>query len=338
MPLVSIIVPVYRVEPYLDRCVESLVGQTLEDIEIILVDDGSPDNCPAMCDAWAQRDSRVKVIHKQNGGLSSARNVALKICSGEYIGFVDSDDYVEHSMFEELYHSAVQYGSEIAICAHYQVLGESAIEHLLPHTKQVYEKEEIEEHFIFPLIGKNEEENIPTLEGFIWRQLFQREFIANKRFRSEREYFAEDVVFDLEAYAQCNRISVVNQPLYYYIYNESSLSNRYREGLWQMFVKLLTMKHEVVSAHPADSSLTTRFFNGVLQMVVVALLNLGNAKGALTQRQIRAQLKTMRACTYVDEAIRAGVYKKQTLKTRLVLFCLRYRMFTLITWMLKVTR
>ena len=84
MPLVSVIVPVYRVEAYLDTCVESLVNQTLEDIEIILVDDGSPDNCPAMCDSWAKKDSRIKVLHKENGGLASARNAALEISSGEY--------------------------------------------------------------------------------------------------------------------------------------------------------------------------------------------------------------------------------------------------------------
>ena len=102
LPKVSIIVPCWGVEKYLDRCVESLVNQTLTDIEIILVDDGSTDNCPAMCDRWAEKDSRIKVIHKENGGLSSARNAGLDACTGDYIGFVDSDDWIEPDMYEYL--------------------------------------------------------------------------------------------------------------------------------------------------------------------------------------------------------------------------------------------
>ena len=92
-PLISIIVPVYKVEKYLNRCVESIVKQTYSNLEIILVDDGSPDQCPAMCDAWMKKDNRIKVVHKKNGGLSDARNAGMKISKGEFIGFVDSDDW-----------------------------------------------------------------------------------------------------------------------------------------------------------------------------------------------------------------------------------------------------
>ena len=100
--MISVIVPVYNVEKYLDNCVESIVNQTYKDLEIILVDDGSPDNCPAMCDEWAKKDSRIRVIHKENGGVSSARNIGLDNVTGEYIGFVDSDDYLESNMYELL--------------------------------------------------------------------------------------------------------------------------------------------------------------------------------------------------------------------------------------------
>ena len=98
--LISVIVPVYKVEKYLDRCVESIVGQTYENLEIILVDDGSPDSCGDMCDAWAQRDSRVKVVHKKNGGLSDARNAGVEASTGAWIGFSDSDDYIAPDMYE----------------------------------------------------------------------------------------------------------------------------------------------------------------------------------------------------------------------------------------------
>lgn len=102
MDLISVIVPVYKVEKYLDRCVESIVNQTYKNLEIILVDDGSPDSCPIMCDEWAKRDSRIKVIHKKNGGGGEARNVALDIAKGEFISLIDSDDYIESHMFEHL--------------------------------------------------------------------------------------------------------------------------------------------------------------------------------------------------------------------------------------------
>lgn len=101
-PLISIVVPIYKVEQYLDECVESLIRQTYKNIEIILVDDGSPDRCPQMCDEWATRDNRIQVIHKKNGGLSSARNTGKDVAQGEFIGFVDSDDFVDERMYEKL--------------------------------------------------------------------------------------------------------------------------------------------------------------------------------------------------------------------------------------------
>jgi glycosyltransferase involved in cell wall biosynthesis len=102
MDLISVIVPIYKVEQYLNRCVESLVNQTYHNLQIILVDDGSPDNCPAMCDAWAEKDNRIKVIHKDNGGLSDARNAGMEVATGEYTGFVDSDDWVDLDFYEKL--------------------------------------------------------------------------------------------------------------------------------------------------------------------------------------------------------------------------------------------
>ena len=102
-PLISIIVPVYKVEKYLNRCVESIVKQTYSNLEIILVDDGSQDQCPVMCDAWMEKDNRIKVVHKKNGGLSDARNAGMKISKGEFIGFVDSDDLIDHNMYQLLY-------------------------------------------------------------------------------------------------------------------------------------------------------------------------------------------------------------------------------------------
>lgn len=114
--LISVIIPVYKVENYLDECVASVASQTHKNLEIILVDDGSPDNCPQMCDSWAQKDSRIKVIHKKNGGLSDARNAGLGIASGDYVAFVDSDDCIEPDMLEKLLSALLRTDSDIAAC------------------------------------------------------------------------------------------------------------------------------------------------------------------------------------------------------------------------------
>ena len=115
-PLISVIVPVYKVEKYLHRCIDSLINQTYKNLEIILVDDGSPDNCGKICVEYAKKDSRIKVIQKENGGQASARNMALDIAKGEYIGFVDSDDYIKNDMYEYLYNGISRYNADISVC------------------------------------------------------------------------------------------------------------------------------------------------------------------------------------------------------------------------------
>lgn len=120
-PKISVIVPVYKVEPYLRKCLDSIVNQTYVNLEIILVDDGSPDNCGAICDEYAARDKRITVIHKPNGGVSSARNAGLAAATGEWLGWVDSDDWIEPDMFEYLLHGARKYGADIAVCGRMEI-------------------------------------------------------------------------------------------------------------------------------------------------------------------------------------------------------------------------
>ena len=116
---ISVIIPIYKAEKFLDKCIGSVVGQTYENLEIILVDDGSPDNCPAICDSWAEKDSRIKVVHKENGGLSSARNAGLDVVTGEYFGFIDSDDWIEKDFFEFLITNALKENADISRCGLY---------------------------------------------------------------------------------------------------------------------------------------------------------------------------------------------------------------------------
>ena len=115
--LISVIVPIYNVEKYLDRCVESIINQTYKNLEIILVDDGSPDNCTQMCDDYAKKDSRIRVVHKENGGLSDARNAGMEVATGEYVSFIDSDDYISLDFYETLFQTMIDNDSDIVECS-----------------------------------------------------------------------------------------------------------------------------------------------------------------------------------------------------------------------------
>lgn len=153
MPKVSIVVPVYKVEKYLVRCVKSLSNQTLEDIEIILVDDGSPDNCGHMCDEFEKTDSRIKVVHKKNGGLSSARNAGLEVATGETVGFVDSDDDVELTMYEELYETLINNQVDFVMSDYLRIENDNVSYIKITNLREGYfSKEDIKKKFIHNLL------------------------------------------------------------------------------------------------------------------------------------------------------------------------------------------
>ena len=178
-PLISVIVPVYRVEAFLDRCVESLLRQSYPHFELILVDDGSPDRSGALCDAWAQRDSRVRVLHKENAGPSAARNRGVDLARGEYVSFVDSDDYVAPDYLEYLYTLLTENEADIA-CAQYRVVydGEERFEGQGEEKLSVFSSEEA----ILALYGQ--ELYMPFVTA--WAKLFKREIVQNVRFPEGR--------------------------------------------------------------------------------------------------------------------------------------------------------
>ena len=142
-PLISVIVPVYKVEEYLPRCVDSLLVQTYTHLQIILVDDGSPDRCGEICDAYAQKDRRIQVIHKENGGLSSARNAGLEIAEGEFITFLDSDDWIEPDAYETMLNLALEHGVKLVCCGRWDVYGEKRVLGLCPEKEEKISGEEL---------------------------------------------------------------------------------------------------------------------------------------------------------------------------------------------------
>lgn len=220
MKKVSVIVPVYKVEPYLNRCIESIVCQTYMNLEIILVDDGSPDECPAMCDAWAEKDARIIVLHKKNGGLSDARNAGLNIATGEYISFVDSDDTVKPDYIEILYRRLTEENADISV-VNYVKVDENGTEYpQAPNetiSDRVYTGKEI-------LRQSFKISNPGTAFVVICAKLYKREVFSEYRF--ERGRLNEDEFAFFPIYLKAEKVACVAKNEYLYLQRAGSIMNQ----------------------------------------------------------------------------------------------------------------
>ena len=203
LPLISVIVPVYRVEQYLDACVGSILSQTYENLEVILVDDGSPDASGALCDAWAEKDSRVKVLHKENGGGGSARNAGLDIARGALIAFVDSDDYIAEDMFAYLY-AIVEQGADIAECGYLTTEADGAEFPAGASPVQWYAPEEAMRCHI----------QDTAFQQLIWNKLYRREMVEGVRFPVGTKI--DDEFFTYQALGNARRLARSERQCYAY--------------------------------------------------------------------------------------------------------------------------
>lgn len=212
---ISVIVPIYKVEAYLERCIKSIVEQTYHELEIILVDDGSPDHCPEICDQWAKKDERIKVIHKKNGGLSDARNVGLAIASGKYIGYVDSDDFIQKNMYEVLLNNLVKANADLSICG-VQYVDDS------DDAKAIYmesplKKESISREQALEKLGQNGWWNYVTA----WNKLYTRKSLKEVIFPYGKIH--EDQFTIHQIFNNCDLIVCTDEKLYNYVQRADSI-------------------------------------------------------------------------------------------------------------------
>lgn len=217
--LISIIVPVYKVEKYLEKCVRSIMNQTYRNIEIILIDDGSPDESGKMCDELAKLDDRIVVIHKENEGLSATRNVGIEKCNGKYVAFVDSDDWISEDYCETLYKLIVETDSDVSAVSFSMVredntliTGTSEECEDLPLEINVYENKEIVQEIL----------NWKTFKNYAWNKLYKKELINNHRFLCGMNY--EDVAFTYEVLKDAKRVAYINKKCYFYLKRRDSIS------------------------------------------------------------------------------------------------------------------
>lgn len=204
-PLISIVIPVYKVEKFLGRCVESAVNQTYKNLEIFLIDDGSPDNCPKICDDWASKDDRIKVIHLENAGVANARNTALKQATGDYIGFIDGDDYVEPDMYQQLVELAMKYNSDITFCS-YQINDEDRGEAGCSEIP----KDEVMKNV---LMGEYE-------YGVLWNKLYKKSVVKDLEMPPLK--CSQDLPYNYFAMKNADKFVKTELKLYHYYQNEAS--------------------------------------------------------------------------------------------------------------------
>ena len=215
--LISIIVPVYKVEQYLPKCMDSLLAQTYDHFEVLLIDDGSPDKCPEICDRYAAQDARVKVFHKQNGGQSTARNLGLDNAKGEYIAFVDSDDYVSPFYLERLYRRLTEDHTDLAVCGYQEIKQND-----LDHPKTMAQKDGVVGQ---ETVWRWESEGFYLLATSLVNKLFKAE--AWKELRLKEGKYAEDSLAFTEYMKHVRTVSVISEPLYFYVQRGDSSVHNY---------------------------------------------------------------------------------------------------------------
>lgn len=250
-PFISVIIPVFNVEQYLDQCIQSVINQSLKNIEIILVDDGSPDNCPQICNKYAQKDSRIKVIHKENQGLGLARNSGMEIATGEYITFLDSDDYIDSNTYFSLYTHAFQENLDILYFCYerfFTTNAKSPIGHNETNEVKIYRKQNEIKNFMLDMIASPpSEKEDRKIQMSACCAIYKKEIITTHKikFHSERIYISEDLIFNVDILSKVSSVGFTPYTYYHYRSNPKSLTRTIRLDRIQkneQFYRYMTQK------------------------------------------------------------------------------------------------
>lgn len=238
-PIISIIVPVYNVEKYIRRCIQSIINQTYKDIEIILVNDGSTDMSKSICDEYKKKDSRIILINKENGGLSDARNAGIRKARGKYLAFVDSDDFIHEKMLEKMYDRIIYDDSDMAVCGYIEYFEEKTEK----NRKYVYGKNGIitaEQYFESILNDEN-------IGNYAWNKLYKKKLFDNVFFPKGQAF--EDINTTYKLVLLSNKISVVNEALYYYQQRDNSISNLVNINHLRDQISAIIERNQIISTY-----------------------------------------------------------------------------------------
>lgn len=323
MPKVSVIIPVYKVENTLKRCVDSVMNQTLTDLEIILVDDGSPDGCPEMCDKLAELDSRIKVVHKENGGLGFARNSGIEVATGDYVAFVDSDDYIESNMYESLYECAKDNSADAVFSGMNFVNNGNVVSCSFEKETRICTGKNEVKHFLMDVIASDISESEDSKYGaYSTRGLYSNSIIKdnNIRFLSEREYVSEDSVFNICFLTKANKAIMIPPAFYYYDYNPASLTSVYRGDRFDKNKELYKLVKGMLLAEYNDPKLIQQYGRTFIAASRVCIIQEGmNGHGIRGIREITSD-------ELLQDVLKKYPWRKFKFKKMIFSFGMRYRL------------
>jgi len=340
-PKISIIVPVYNVEKYIERCINSLRKQSIEDIEIILVDDSSTDLSLEICKKAANEDSRIKIIHKVNEGAGKARNAALEAATGEYIGFVDSDDFVDINMFKTLYEKAMEYNSDLIISGVLFVDGNMFSEKGECIRKTYFDKdthfdtEEDLKKLRMGIVGALPEDEDDSKYGMsIWKNLFRHEIIKknNLVFESEREMLSEDALFMIDYISCIEKATGISEAFYNYCRNGDSISKSYKKD---RFEKSLVFVNEVEKRFKKDIELQEyqiyidRFWQAMCRVLCSQEIMYAKDNN-IKFTDLKKRLKEICTHSLTVRTLKSYPICKLPLKQRVFAYGIKYRLYFLL--------
>ena len=319
MPQISVIVPVYNAERFLKKCVDSVRNQSFSDLEIILVDDGSLDHSPEICDRLAEEDSRIRVIHQKNGGVSRARNTGLEAASGEYVIFLDSDDYIDSCMYEKMIRRAEEFDCDMVMCDCVKEFPDHSAIYSHPIRGGLYSRKQLETEYFPHLLIMENVEYPATISN--WLLLFRRELAKELRY-SEGIRYSEDLLFGAQLLYRAESFYYMKGEAYYHYYmNPQSATHRFVSDKWDDYLRLHSKIRQSFGRCPdfdfqrqIDLCLLFFLYNAVGDMIHTQQLTRGEKKQKILDIISCAQVKDMFSRVQVS---RLPVSNKQ----KLITFC-----------------
>lgn len=335
--LVSIVLPIYNVERYLDRCLKSIVNQTYDNLEIILVDDGSPDKCPHICEEWAKKDARIKVIHKENAGLGMARNTGIENATGQYICFFDSDDYVAIDAVEKCYRLAQKEKADIVTFGFCNVKSNGKTGNsIIPHTdQQTYRGKDVREGFLPDLIGPDTTTGKRTdLWMSAWASFYSLDLIKRTgwRFVSEREIISEDIYSLLFLYKNVECVAVLSEALYFYCENGGSLTHVYRKDRYEKIKHFYDQCIKAADECGYGENVKDRLAYPYISNTIGAMKMIVSSENVSRRKDFNDIVKD----GHLQKVLRKTDFRHESTNRKILLKIIRAKQYAICYWLVKV--
>lgn len=337
IPKVSIIIPIYNVEQYVHRCIDSIINQTLQDIEIILVDDKSPDKCPQICDNYAKKDKRIIVIHKnKNEGLGMARNSGIKVATGEFIAFVDSDDFVDQNMYEDLYNHAKAQKCDTVFCSLTFLKNNHKTNFKEVEKETIFEAKDIH-RFLLDMVGP-----MPSFKSdvkyivSVCKAIYSREIVYQQKllFCSEKISASEDMIFHIDYLYKAQKICFVPKYYYFYRQNNNSITHTYtNEKIQRLKSFLIDISNKLSLLYPEEDYKIRVYRKYLLYLRLILQIHI-----KMNPNIINCLKAIENECSeqFYQSFLKEYPYKSLPFKHKIFFIAVKYNLYIILWGMLKL--